>query len=280
MASERKGRRKGTGETRPPAFHERFNIEVREKDAKERFLNRVRNHIFRNFFEHKGKVDEATLKNRILWQVANALGEEYDYFWGFDHYVGADFYGCLQALEVGYAALPKETQRQELSLRIGLVISQSETDLGILWQEGIFVRRGARFLDEGLVNEPLRWLSDPKYRNVLAPFQKGLSHFVEAEKEPDRLADTVTDMYEALEALAKAVTGRPGKDLSANAELFVKKLKLGHYYNKMLKDYICYANEFRHGVEEGRQRPLPSGREVEAFVYTTGLFIRLAIGQT
>jgi broad specificity phosphatase PhoE len=278
VATEPKRRRKGTGETMPPAFHERFNIELKDKDAKKRFLNRVRNYIFENFFQRKAF--NGVLKNRILWQVANALGEEYKDYYDFDLYVSSDFYRCLQVLETAYAALGAETQKQELTVLIQLVIYQSETDLGIVWQEGHFIKRGAKFLDEGLVNEPLRWLRDPKYRNVLAPFKKGLSHFVESEKEPERLADTVTDMYEALEALAKVITERPRKDLSANAELFVKKLKLGDCYNKMLKDYISYANEFRHGVEEGRQRPLPSPREVEAFIYTTGLFIRLAIAET
>ena len=153
-----------------------------------------------------------------------------------------------------------------------------ETDLGIEWKDGHFWRSGAKLLDEELVNEPLRWLADPRYINVLAPFQKGLSHYLEANKDPNKLSDTITDMYEALEALAKIVCGNK-KDLSANRQRFISELDLSQYYNKMLDDYIGYANEFRHGTEPGKVKIKPKPNEVEAFIYTTGLFIRLAIQQ-
>ena len=47
----------------------------------------------------------------------------------------------------------------------------------------------------------------------------------------------------------------------------------------MLKEYIGYANEYRHGLKQTKQRITPNRNEVEAFIYTTGLFIRLAIQQ-
>ena len=47
----------------------------------------------------------------------------------------------------------------------------------------------------------------------------------------------------------------------------------------MLDDYIDYANEFRHGTEPGKPKIKPTHNEVEAFIYTSGLFIRLAIQQ-
>ncbi len=90
------------------------------------------------------------------------------------------------------------------------------------------------------------------------------------------MADTVTDMYEALEAMVKVVTGRD-KDLSANRESFISKLYLSSHFKIMLKNYIEYANEYRHAAEPCVERKLPISSEVEAFVYTTGLFIRLAI---
>lgn len=110
----------------------------------------------------------------------------------------------------------------------------SETDLGVSWENGIFLKKGAKLLDERLVNEPLRWLGDPAYRNVLTPFEKGLKHFLEGGKEPERLADSITDMYEATEALAKIVTNKPTKDLSALREDFISKVGLPELYKKML----------------------------------------------
>jgi hypothetical protein len=84
-------------------------------------------------------------------------------------------------------------------------------------------------------------------------------------------------MYEALEALAKIITGRTNKDLSANREPFVSKVKASEHYKKLLKEYIAYANEFRHAEREPGARPVPRRAEVESFMYLTGIFIRLAV---
>jgi len=101
---------------------------------------------------------------------------------------------------------------------------------------------------------------------------------MEAQQKPERLGDTITDIYEAVEALAKSVTGRD-KDLSGNAELFISKLELSDYYKKMLKDYIEFACDYRHAVKLGEKREPLSRNEVEAFIYTSGLFMRLAVQQ-
>ena len=83
-------------------------------------------------------------------------------------------------------------------------------------------------------------------------------------------------MYEALEALGKIVTNRD-KDLSANAELFLKKLDVSEAYKKLLKEYISYANNFRHAADISAPKTNLSIAEVESFTYLTRVFIRLAI---
>jgi|SRR5712691_7622673 len=109
------------------------------------------------------------------------------------------------------------------------------------------------------------------------PYEKGLRHFLEAEKRPEVLSDVITDMYEALEELAKIVTGRPNTDLSRNAEAFIKAVKASDAYKSILKEYIAYANRFRHSPKPVSPRPSLSTPEVESFIYLTGIFIRLAI---
>jgi hypothetical protein len=155
-------------------------------------------------------------------------------------------------------------------------MDKCEIDLGIKWKSGIFSRSGAKSLDEELVNEPLQWLLEPKYQNVLSPFKKGLKHYMEATKDQSKLSDTITDMYEALEALARIVN-KNNSNLKENAEQFVSRLGLSKYYSKMLKDYCDYAHEYRHAAKIASERRPPKPQEVEAFIYTTGLFIRLAM---
>lgn len=266
-----------SGSKVPPDFHKRFNISIDLDGARKRFINRVVNalEVYAPQVEF-GSYDYRILSDDIERRaIASELGKKYDPTFSFSDYVKEDFFTCLRALEALYKKQPRLTR-----LVLEDVMPLSEVDLGISWKDGVFWPSGAKLLDEALVNEPLQWLSDPKYHNVLAPFQKGLSHFLEATKHPERLADTITDMYEALEAIAKVVTGRPRRDLSSNAELFVSKLELSAYYKKMLKDYISYASEFRHALEEGKKRTPPPAQEVEAFIYTTGLFIRLAVERT
>jgi len=271
----KKGKRGKSKKTIPAPFHERFEIEFEIDEAKRRFMNRISNQIFDGFFENE--FDEETIKGTILWKVSNVLGESF--YWGkhFYSYVGKDFHKHLQAIEVSYNALEDDALKRELESLINFVLAESEVDLGVKWENRQFIRSGAKLLDEKLVNEPLRWLAKPEYENVYNPFAKGLSHFLKAEKDPKLLHDVITDMYEALEGLSKIVTGKHDKDLSANAELFIKIIKVSQGYKRILKEYISYANNFRHALKKGQKRPKLSINEVESFVYLTGLFIRLAI---
>jgi len=275
----RKSERVESAVSVPSPFHERFDIQLRIDEARGRFLNRVHNHIFDNFFNDPAMISDDTKRGLVLGNVADVMGEEFDWDNDFDDYVEGDFYRCLQVLEASYDALRGVRQKEELTQLIDLVLKESEVDLGVEWKDGKFIRTGAKLLDQKLVNEPLHWLSDRKYKNVYVPFAKGLSHFLEAEKRPELLSDVIIDMHEALEALAKIVTGRPKKDLSANAGLFIKKINASQHYKSILKEYIFYANEFRHALEEGKERPKLSVSEVESFIYLTGIFIRLAIGR-
>ncbi len=258
-------------------FHERFNIEVGLNEARRRFVNRALNLIFGSFLYQLNNCEE------IVEEIATALGEPYDNddFDSVKELINDDFHNTLQAIEALYNAIPSNSiplySNEELVNIIDRIISKSEVDLGIRWQDGKFIRSGARYLDDKLVNDVLTWLSKKGYETVMTPYGKGLDHFLHAEQRPELLADVVTDMYEALEALSKIVTKRPDNDLSSNRELFIKAVYASPEYKKILKEYIDYANEFRHAAEEGRKKPSLSIREVESFIYLTGVFLRLAM---
>ena len=268
---------------RPRPFNERFGIDVGIVEAKRRFLNRVTNDIFNMFFIDFSEVLDANVKADLRLRCANALGEKYQFRLSFDDYVKGDFYRCLQVLETLYRGLQSVSTEPSphiaLSNRISHIIgiSKNEVDFGIDSQPPAFVPTGARLLDERLVNDPLHWLDEPKYKAVYDPFKNGLSHFLESEQKPRLLKDIITDMYEAVEALANIGTERRGKTLSAIQEPFIKKVGASEGYKKLLKEYIAYAHKFRHAYREPGARPMPARAEVESFMYLTGLFIRLAV---
>jgi hypothetical protein len=271
-------------------FHQRFNIEVGMDEAKRCFVNRVHNFVFRRFLD---SIPSEGDRARIIEDTINGLGAKPRYGVDLARQIGEDFDRNLEALEYLFNALyssqegyrrcrppyddPFDYHRNQLTECVNEILAQSEIDLEIRWQDGYFIRSGAALLDESLVNEPLRWLSANKYDPVRTPFEKALRHFAESLKRPELLSDVITDMYEALEALAKIVTNRPDKDLSALQELFIKEVKASPEYKQLLRDYIAYANNFRHALKEGKSRPNLSQKETESFIYLTGLFIRLAM---
>jgi hypothetical protein len=105
------------------------------------------------------------------------------------------------------------------------LLAETEIDIGIRWEDGHFLPAGAPVLDSALVNNPLNLLNTPEYKGVSVAFGKGLDHFLHSTKNPSLLTDVLTDMYEALEAIAKLVCQNE-KELSANREGFISSLGL------------------------------------------------------
>jgi hypothetical protein len=264
-------------------FHERFDIEMNLDDAKSRFINRALNRIFNDFVY---KVPEW---QTIISDVMTALGKYYEpssrprlgEFKGYFDDWGAErsFMSTLEGIEKLYCvvSLVSSESSLQLSSLIQELLDMSEIDLGVSWNNGCFLKTGAKLLDENLVNDVLKWLRIKGYENILTPYEKGLSHFLQAQKRPELLPDVITDMYESLEALAKIVTNRSSWDLSKNRELFIKEVQASVAYKMILKEYIDYANRFRHAPSPDKPRPSLCTAEVESFIYLTGIFIRLAI---
>ena len=75
----------------------------------------------------------------------------------------------------------------------------------------------------------------------------------------------------------KIVTGRGDRELSANMESFIKAVQVSDIYKPILKEYIVFGNKIRHAGKDGQPKPHLTRKEVESFVYMTGVFIRIAV---
>lgn len=253
-------------------FTERFAIDVDSEEARRRFVSRVYNRAYLDFFLDLRDNE----RYRIHKEIISALGDRYQFRKNLSDQIGDDYHRNLQALEVLYNSVVGYYRDKANNLIISL-LEESEVDLGVRWENGRFIKSGAKILDDKLVNDVLHWLRDNAYTSVINPFEKGIEHFLHSEKRPELLSDVITDMYESLEALSKIVTNRPDKDLSSNRELFISKVKASSGYKKLLAEYINYANQFRHAAKEGKTKPSLNSAEVESFIYLTGVFIRLAM---
>lgn len=262
-------------------FHIRFGIDVGEEEARRRFINRSINEIFGKFLTNL--YDNYEIRGRIFTRLGEINTTDFAALY---KYLIDDFFKNLQAIEALYDSLYDNPQsfisysseKRRLDQLVQNLLVLSEVDLGIRWEKGHFLHSRAEFLDRALIDDPLRWLRlKPEYQIVITPFEKSLRHLVQAKNRPEVYQDVIRDAYEALEALSIIITGRPDKDLSANKDLLIKKLGLGERHKRLLKEYINYANEYRHAVDQ--PRTTIAGSEAESFVYLTGWFIRFAVEQ-
>lgn len=161
-----------------------------------------------------------------------------------------------------------------LSDKIQEELDDADIDLGIEWRDGHFYPRGARLMDDMLVNDPLEWIKNNGLSTVYEPFSKALDHLLRSRKDPRLLNDAITDAYDALEAMAKEVCGN-NKKFDANREKYVEKINASQNFKRITKEMSQYAHEFRHGASTEKPKPIPTMSEVEAFIYTVGILIRL-----
>jgi hypothetical protein len=253
-------------------FHQRFNIEVGIVEAKRRFVNRTSNYISDIL---KWADDRHYRRTEVEKFICTKLGERWQHPGCLSTILGNNFNRHVRALEALYEC---DVTVEVVLPVIQDILKEVEVDIGIRWdsENRHFLPSGSPLLDKKLVDDVLGVLNSQGYDGVLTPFRKGLDHFLHSIKNQERLADVITDMYEALEALAKIITTKD-RDLSANAELFISKLNVSEEYKPILKAYIGYAHEFRHAAEKGQKKAIPPQQEVESFIYLTGLFVRLAL---
>ena len=76
-----------------------------------------------------------------------------------------------------------------LSDAVAETIQQSEVELGISWQDGVFLKKVRSCSMTNCLNESLRWLAEAQYENVLIPNKKGLAHLLEGTKDSQRYGD-------------------------------------------------------------------------------------------
>jgi hypothetical protein len=256
------------------SFESRFNIPIDLEKSKSTFVNRVRNTIWNNLSYEEDGINR---HDAILWSIANGFGEEYSSFYDFDECIGVSFLRNLKALEITYTVFTTEEKRLELQQGIEYCLSNSEIDIGIKWHNGIFIKSGAKELDEELVNKVMEWIDDEKYKTVKIPFVRGIQSLIEAVNNEGRRRDVIRDMYESLEALSMIITGKTKKELSGNMEKYLAIAGVSNEYRCILREYIVYGNRIRHATGKNDEILKISYKEVESFVYLTGVFIRISI---
>ncbi len=182
-----------------------------------------------------------------------------------------DYMETLKVLVLLYNDSSKE-QKISISSSIELALSQSAIDLGIRWKDGMFYPSGAKELDEKLINDNLEWLE--KYPETRTMYSAALSRFNISLTDPSARKDAITNAYSAIESLSRVLLNNK-KNFEANSNEVVDKLGLPKEYKSIVHYYKQIAHEYssRHAGSEF------SHEEAEAFIYMTGILIRLIINK-
>lgn len=150
-------------------------------------------------------------------------------------------------------------------------LDESVIDLGITFKNDKFIPTGAKELDEKLLLEPLEWLKD--FPIVKKSFERALGQLLKKE-----YADSITNAYSSLESMVKTFLNRKAR-LDKLIPDLLRELKLLGDWSGILGHYCQYAHEFssRHGKKDTGVIEPPNPIHVEAYIYMTGLVLRLII---
>jgi hypothetical protein len=178
-----------------------------------------------------------------------------------------DFMETLKVLMSLYDVLRPENL-EKLNGSIELALANAATDLGVRWKDGVFYPSGAKELDEKLINDNLDFLR--AWPEVRAQFSTALTHFRNSLENVAARKDAITNAYSAIERLTRAVLGND-KNFENNSNALVDFLELPGEYKNIVHYYKQIAHQYssRHAGSEF------SHAETEAFIYLTGLLMRL-----
>lgn len=253
-------------------FNRIFGIQPSLDEEREKFVQRINQTIFRDTQVKRPDYE------RVFRILCYGLGKNPDDIIRDYHnrtpnirkLTDDDFLETLKVLQLLYAYFgDDQTWQDRVSEWIEIALSRSSIDLGIKWKKGMFYPSGAKILDDALVNDPYDWL-DP-FPKEKKNFEKALSAYL-----GKRCDDVIGDCYLVVEGLARRVLGNR-KVLENNKERLMQRLQLSEDWQKILSNFISYANEFKRHASEKSYEPNP--KEVEGFLYLTGLLVRLMVEQ-
>jgi hypothetical protein len=278
-------------------FRKRMGITAAtQEEAKTKFLNRIRVGIFHWLQDN----DRAKFfDEHFIWWISEQMGESWgnevhrrDYGEGYYSYLtldkmaGQDFYKTLEIVEKcyqyiaegrarnieGYGSYYIDTSKlvntEKFEERMTNIMLLSETDIGVFWKDRKFYLSGAKELDEALIADPLDWLAQwPRAREQ---FTIALDHYKKSLTNTAAGKDAITNCYTSMEMLSQEFL-QNDRSFDKNSDALVNKLTLPKEYRNVVHYYKQVANEYgsRHAGSD------PAHREVEAFVYLTGLLMRL-----
>jgi hypothetical protein len=245
-------------------IYERLGLRTNISSEKIKFVNRIRR-VIANIADVLSSEAYEAIDHEVSFRLG--LGDD-----DFVEYIEvADFDEALVWCEMVLAALATNNKREfeHLEKIIVQAIEESIVDLDVTYKEGRFYRKGAKELDQALVVETLDWLKT--FPAAKAVYGEALKEYLKKD-----YPDAITKCYSALEGLMKEFLDT-NKTLDKSVLELLSRLSLSNQWKGILVHFCNYAHEFgsRHGKRDSSAKAELTPLEVEAYVYETGLLMRL-----
>jgi len=265
-------------------LHAMLGMKNNIENERQQFVNRVISDVF-------GPIQGRPEYVEVFGNVCYHIGSDFDKLLGADklrrmtdifaetaapplrELTKADFDKTLEVVVALYACYehhfmkPDKEMMREISRSVEVALIYSSVDLGIRWKDGMFYPRGAGEMDSKLVEEPLEWLR--RHPAIRDDFCKAVKAF--AAKRYD---DVLGDCYNVIERYARMLLSND-KTLRNNAEEMLQRLRLSAGWDVILKKHITMADEYKRHASNCKKDV--AEHEAEAFMYLTGLLVRLAM---
>lgn len=263
-------------------IYKKLGIEGDLESSQIVFCNKILNKIQYLEIFHK---DKKNVFDALCFEACNELGIRYDAFMREIESIltnGLDFSEFIVRLQIFINLSYKDA---ELNLKgdicpylvlVDLIegtFNSSPIDLGYSLKEyknkpAVIYKKGVSFLDEKLVLDVLDWLE--QYPLAKENYSKSLKFFFQKQ-----YADSITNSYSALEAVAKQVLNTKATlDNDKTRSSLIQKLSLGEGWGKVLLHFSRVSHEFstRHG---GNSSLSCTEEQAEFYLYQTGTYLRL-----
>ncbi|GGH71300.1 hypothetical protein HNQ91_003198 [Filimonas zeae] len=151
--------------------------------------------------------------------------------------------------------------------KITEIMGKASVSLGIHYKSGAFFPEGEKLLDIELVEFSMTSLS--RYPNEEKDLRLALECYQKQIKN-----GVIENCYRCIEGLVRGLL-KNNSTLIDNKPTLMRSIGLSDHWRKILAAYIEYGNEYGRHASENRHQFIDA--EVEAYLYTTCLLIRLLV---
>ncbi len=169
-----------------------------------------------------------------------------------------------------------EERLTSLENRIKTALNQP-ISLGVSWRDGKFYPEGVEEFDEKLISDVLKWLD--KKPKIQALYKNALDHYSQSINNSIKRKDVIVNSFQAVEQITKEFLESPKESFDNNFNALVDKLELDKEWKKIFNSFKELSKEF--GRHSGKKDEfIPNKEDTEAFLYLSGLILRLILQKT